>query len=199
MKVFVAGEGKTELGEWAIEAPYRSNPVRPGVLEQLARKVRRDGWSVIGAKVWKDVPKYRAGGFRKAEQTAVLGVVLAANEAGADVALFSRDQDRDEVRTERFEAALASVTELFPSVRVAGGHAVPCVEAWLLALAGERRSEQGDAKTKFHALGVRARDVEALIEAADLGRVPDDATSLKQWHERMEKALGATAFAGVAE
>lgn len=68
------------------------------------------------------------------------------------------------------------------------------IEAWILALLGERRSERhSDAKAVLkekHEIVGCAQKV-ATVEAADLARVPEDATSLRLWLGRAERSLAA--------
>lgn len=110
-----------------------------------------------------------------------------AREARADAAVFSRDQDGDSDRMERVEDGLQRARALFPAL--AGGVAVPCVEAWLLALRGDRNSERRDAKARFGSRPGVADEIAALIEHADLHQIPDDAASIAVRLERVRAVL----------
>jgi hypothetical protein len=58
VKVFLAGEGKAEIGSWSRDRAYREESPESGLLEVLLRRVRQDGWSVGDAICWKNIPKY---------------------------------------------------------------------------------------------------------------------------------------------
>src|SRR3954470_12429687 len=83
MKVFIAGEGVSELGEWANHPSYRSDPPQSGVIEALLRRARPDGWEIAHAVVWKDIRKFKILPGSGPEIRNVLGAALQATEAGA--------------------------------------------------------------------------------------------------------------------
>ncbi len=47
MKVFLGGEGPSELGGWSKEREYRDTHPEPGILESLMLKVQPNGWKII--------------------------------------------------------------------------------------------------------------------------------------------------------
>jgi hypothetical protein len=55
-RVFLAGEGESEIGSWANGPEYRDNNY-PGVLETLLRKVKETGWTIEAARQWKSLRK----------------------------------------------------------------------------------------------------------------------------------------------
>lgn len=67
-----------------------------------------------------------------------------------------------------------------------GGVAVETIEAWLLALAGRRRTEELSAAAAKRELGVTAG---AAVTTAD--NLADDAASLRTWLERVAAALSS--------
>lgn len=194
MKVFLGGEGPDDLGDWYNEPQYRSRPPVTGVVEALLGRVAAVPFTVIGSRVWKRIRKFQVGRPLDAETRNVLGLMIEAGEVGADVLVFVRDQDGDEDRGKAINEGLRRIREGGEGASVVGGVAVQELEAWLLALLGERRSERrSDAKAmleKEHGIAGRARKVE-VVERADLARVPDDALSLRAWLRDAESTFAA--------
>ena len=191
MRIFLAGEGKNELGGWAKPHPY-CDPNEHGVLEALLRKVSAKGWEICGALLWK----YRSGGG-DAEKRNVLALQLAARDADADVAVFSRDTDGDQERERSIAEGLKEAAELFPDgPKVAGGTAVQRLESWMLALTGALHTEQmSNAKVdeSLSKIVIALKDVAAmvdLVDSADIENLPKDAESLHRWFESVRQALG---------
>jgi hypothetical protein len=184
IRVLVAGEGPHELGDWAKEPQYRPQHPRDGVLLALMRRIQPDGWTVGRAVVWRHIRRFRVG-ERTGDDLNLRRLALDAREAECDVIVFSRDRDRDEARQRAIEGTLAAWPATDP--RVGGGLAVESMEGWIRALRGERGSENHrwpklpDGTTAFV----------ALVESADLDRLPADAASLRLWLERVRVALGA--------
>jgi hypothetical protein len=189
-KVFIGGEGPDELGDLARHPSYRSDG--PGLIAALLRRVRGDGWCIAGGVVWKHIRKYRSGDHRTPEERNVLGLALAAREAGCEAICFIRDRDRDPRREQDVEAGITAAQQMFPGLRVIGGMAIEELEAWVLALSGERQSEQL-ADAKEHLANSRGISTTAqmlcIVEAADLDRLPKDAGSLQRWLARARHAL----------
>jgi hypothetical protein len=195
VKVFLAGEGANELGSRAGDPAYQSDK-RPGVLCVLLSRIQATGWIVDRARDWKSIRKYRACGAGHDDTRNVLGVALDAKEARCDVLAFSRDLDRDPARREAIEEGIRLVPSAFPAAPdVIGGVAVPALEGWILALLGERATEEMSPKRAQDALaakGVARKDGAAMTraaEAADLDRIPHDATSLHEWLARARAVL----------
>ena len=182
IRVFVAGEGAHELGDWARDATYRASPPAAGAIEVLARKVSPEGWSVVGGVQWKRIRKVAPGAHRSREERNVRGALLQAQEANCEVVLFLRDQDGDGDREPTIEAAVAD------SSKVAWGVPVRSLDAWLLALEGREKTEQirepKDEVGDHHAAVVIAR-----FQAADISAAPRDARSLRAWLDRVRIAL----------
>ena len=174
MKLFLSGEGPDELGDWYRLPQHRSNPPVRGILEALVHKL----------------------GPVRGEVQNVLGLMVEAEEAGADVLVFVRDQDGYEDRQDDIEEGLRRAEARGDMPRVVGGVAVQEIEAWILALHGERRSEQhADAKAVLrarHAIADLDEKV-AVIEGADLTQIPEDAASLHIWLKRARIVLIAQA------
>ncbi|MEW5851370.1 MAG: hypothetical protein AB2A00_21455 [Myxococcota bacterium] len=190
MKVLLAGEGPTELGGWANEPAYRT-PENPGLLEVLARRIRPDGWEIGDAIIWKYIRKYRSGDHRTPEQRNLLGALLLAHEKGLSGVVFSRDRDGDVEREHQFNQALARAAGQFPSLTLAGGMAVEEIEAWVLAMRGDKRAERHrDPKQELGKHGVVGLEaMRQVAEKADLAQACAHSPSLASWLERA-KALG---------
>ena len=184
LRVFLAGEGANDLGGWAAHRSYR-RPERPGVLEALIRKVTDSGWVICEAKTWASVKKLRVGRDH-ADIHNVLALALDAYEAECHVLVFSRDQDNDQYRAEAIADGIALAEARYGnSVSIVGGLAVRKLEAWILALKGERRSEEPACpEDRLAKLGVPRKDTRAMVEcveSADLASLPEDAKSLRAW------------------
>jgi hypothetical protein len=195
VKVFLSGEGPNELGSRFAPRAFQSDD-RPGVLHLLLERVQLDGWEVGGARDWKGIRKYTAGGARHADTHNVLGVAKDAKDAGCDVLSFSRDLDKDAAREQAIEDGIALVPELLAGApAVIGGVAKPTLEGWILALLGVRGTEALSPKRAEEALvgkGVPRKDGAAMarvVEDADLAQIPPDATSLRTWLGRAEAVL----------
>jgi hypothetical protein len=184
VKVFLSGEGPDELGDWFRLPQHRSSPPVMGLLEALLCKIGAAGVDVAGARIWKSINKYRFKPPVRGEVQNVLGLVLEAEEAGAEALVFVRDQDGYQDRQDDVEEGIRQARERGYAPKIVGGVAVQEIEAWILALLGERRSEgHADAKAvlaKKHEIIDRAGKV-AVVEGADLDRVPEDARSLRAW------------------
>ncbi len=194
VRVYLGGEGANELGSRACEPAYQSD-TKPGVLQSLLRKVQRDGWSIAGATIWKRIRKFQAKGPTPKEERNVLGLIEAAIRAEADVVAYVRDRDEDLERAQVIAQAILKAEELFPSVRIAGGTAVPVLEAWILAILGEHQTEKlskAGAQSRLESKGVARKDTQAMVSIVDTmvrDRIPRDAESLCQWLSRAEETL----------
>ncbi|MCC6995230.1 MAG: hypothetical protein IT370_11530 [Deltaproteobacteria bacterium] len=191
MKILLAGEGPTELGGWFDEPPYRGDPPRLGVLVALLAHTGPAALTIVGAIIWKHIRKYR-GGVRSAESRTVLGLALEASEAGADVLVFARDNDRDH-RQEEIERGILEASERFPSLRIIGSAAVEDTEGWLLAIAGRLHSEAVPNSKAVVAseLGLENTTQKAeFVKQMGLGGIPADARSLRRWIDRARAAFG---------
>lgn len=181
MRVFLGGEGRHELGGWLNEAPYRTE--ERGVVEALFQKCSPNAYTIVGACRWASIPKFRAGaGLGGAEARNVAGLAALAYNASCDTVVFVRDGDKLVERADVVETAMAQITD----VRMIGGVAVRTLDAWCLALKGERGTEQLSApKARLEATGCETtEDRVAVVDAADLAAIPPDAESLLRWVER---------------
>jgi len=211
MKLLIAGEGKDELGRWALEEPhrFRQTDVGEGLIEAFLRRIRPDGWSIVDGRFWKRIPKYvaRRGGPGNhptrhdtrgqqlgAEGHTVLGLALIAEEKGYDALVFVRDRDRDKERADDIESALELARERF-TPKIAGGVAVEEVESWVLSLLNHKDAERhGSAKEvldKLHHITTLDRKL-AVVAASDLAKVREDARSLRLWLDRVRETLDAS-------
>jgi hypothetical protein len=202
VRVFLAGEGSNELGVYARDAAYRDEDGCQGVLCALLAKVQPGGWRVGGSKLWKDIRKLQAKGALKGkyehEDTRnVLKLALTAEEAGHHVLVFSRDADADEERAAAIEEGLRRAAETYPGVKIIGGIAIPALEGWVLALLEVAKTEsfsRGKAEAALIAEGFEPKDgvaMVAIVEQADLAKLPSDAKSLVHWLKRAREVLPA--------
>ena len=193
MKVFLSGEGPDELGDLFKEPQYRGKPPLPGLLHALLEKKASLLPEIVGARIWKRIRKFRLAKHGDAETHNVLGLLVEADEVGADVLVFVRDQDGDEERERAVKEGIRLAREdgRFHA-KVAGGVAVQEIEAWLLAMLGERRSEdRADPKTHLrdhHGVADREGKIR-VVENATLNNLPPDANSLRDWLHSVEVAL----------
>ena len=194
VKVFLCGEGRNELGSRRGHPAYQTD-AEPGVLHALLRRVEASGWEVGGARDWTSIRKYKAGAAHRDTHN-VLGVALDAKEASCDVLAFSRDVDNDPLRQEAVEEGIRRIPDTFAAAPgVIGGAAVPTLEAWILALLGERHAEALTTKravVRLEERGVAAKDGRAMVrvvEEADFDELPGDAASLVAWLARARSVL----------
>ncbi len=189
LRLFYAEEGRTELGDWADLPQYRHSQPEGGVLQALVSRVTTELTVVVGARVWKDIPTLRPGGKRSYEQRRVGQLSLFAKEAGADVVVFSRDRDGDQDREMSIEDGIA---EAGPFPKLVGGVAAQAIEAWVLALRGETKSESYRSPKSVlearHNLSTTQQKVADTL-SADLQAIPEDAVTLHRWLKRAREHL----------
>jgi len=195
MKILLVGEGPGELGGRSGEKAYQTDS--PGVLEALLKKVQSSGWEIADSIQWMYIRKYKAGGFRSAEQRNVKGLYNLAKEKGYDALAFARDRDGDKQRQELIEGAIAELLKEHPQgPGIIGGMVVEKLEAWILALAGKNKSE--NTKHPEKRLGeitlepMTLSQMLAVVAETDLSKIPKDAQSLNTWLERARAVLGSS-------
>jgi hypothetical protein len=192
IEIYLAGEGRTELGGWSNERMYRDSSPDPGVIETLLKKTRTDGWRIRDATQWRHIVKLRPGKFRAPETRNVLGAALHASEQDCAVLAFSRDRDGDLAREDAIAEGIAQAQHEFPEVRVVGGLAIEQIESWVLAAGGRTRTESiTDAKAAAEQAfgGARLETLLRELEKADIAKLPADAVSLRAWLARAEAVL----------
>jgi hypothetical protein len=189
MRIFIAGEGPSELGDWARHPSFRDDPPRPGVIVALLGRIRGDGWEIGGSRQWKEIRKYRVLPHGSPEIRNVLGAALHAKEAGCDILAFVRDRDGDRDREGQVTAGVARVAEILrPPLPLAGGVAVETIESWLLSLAGRTGAESlRHPKEQFGQHSVEK--MVTVVVSADLDAIPTDAVSLLRWLAQADRAL----------
>lgn len=181
--MFLSGEGPDDLGDWYRERQNWHEPRETGIIEALLRAVAGDRFTVVDARIWKRIKKFKSGKHAHPETRNVLGLMLEAEERGCDILVFVRDQDGYEDREADINEGVRLARERF-TPGVVGGVAVQEIEAWILALLGDRGSEaHANAKQELaerHRIASLAEKV-AVVEGADIHRVPEDAISLRDW------------------
>jgi hypothetical protein len=204
VKVWLGGEGSSDIGD---RDQWEERRERAGALEALLLKVEASGWIVLGATRWKSLRKYVAGGAvpggGKSEGRNVKGLLLLAREKNADVVAFLRDIDKDERRDDVIESGITeahttdSKKARSPGPVVIAGFPRPNLEAWILALHGEPNTDSMSAQrveNRLAALGIcdkKAEDYVAVIEEADVARLPPGCDSLQAWRTQAERLTAA--------
>jgi hypothetical protein len=196
VRVFLSGEGPDDLGDWFVERQNRSDPPHMGVIEALLRKVATVELKVAEACAWKRIRKYKSGKHARPETRNVLGLAVQAEETGCDALVFVRDQDGYADRQADVDEGVRLVRERGFALALVGGVAVQEIEAWILALMGERGSQRhADAKAVLaekHGIRTRAEKVATVeSESADHTKIAEDAVSLRGWLAMAGVAFGA--------
>jgi hypothetical protein len=128
--------------------------------------------------------------LRKEARNALV-LALRADEAKCEAVVFLRDRDRDEERERAIREGVDRARAAFTSVAIAPGIVVECLEAWLLAIRGVKRTEAfSTSKAAAELVDCRnTAEMVALIETHGLKAMAPDATSLRAWCEEVGKAL----------
>lgn len=140
MRVFLVGEGPTDIGGLAAEPPYKSDG--PGFIQPIVRKVVGQGVSFDGQKV-SLLGKVRVRTLRQALARKAFVAAMLAEDAGSDLLVFAVDLDRGsgsgrraaesdlEARRRAIHAGCREAAE----DKLACAAAVACrtIEAWALA------------------------------------------------------------------
>lgn len=186
-KVFVTGEGVGEIGKWAEARERRATSTRgDGVLKALF-DTKRTG-TVIEGRSWKSIATLRPGSRgdgKTLEKAAVL-----AEEAGADLLLWSRDTDGDRDRAPKLEASMRALKEAGDRIDIIGGVQDPALEAWIVAIAGLDKAPDTRSKLRLaELLAERGLDHErAMCELISTAEKPIDTSrspSLKRWMDQL--------------
>ncbi len=195
VKIFLAGEGKNELGGRIGPAAFHK-PEKRGVLEALLQNIRANGWNIGGAREWKSFRHYKVKGVVDAETRAVMRAALDAREANCQVLVFCRDRDKDEGRHDAIEKGIQRVvSDGNSSLDVIGGLAIPTLEGWILALLAHSQTDllsPTRAAQNLVAAGVPAKDTDAMVRVVDdanLATLPMEAESLRRWLDRAREAM----------
>ncbi len=194
MRVLLAGEGKTELGEWAKEAPFRERPGEKGVLVALIERVADPAFTLVDGLPWTKIRKYRSGEHASPEARNVLGLALQARSARCDAVVFSRDRDGSLERQHDLDEGIRRARELFSDLRIVGGIAIENIEGWILVLLGAPGESLSSRKTKpelearFGIVSLQAKvDV---VASALLDNLPPG--SLSRWLDRARQTFART-------
>jgi hypothetical protein len=194
-KIFLAGEGKNELGSWAKEIEHRDG-TQPGVLETIMRKVQPTGWNIKDSICWKNLRKYQAGSFSRNEKNNVVKVCHKAIEKGCSTVSFSRDLDGVKLRQESIEAGIKESKEKWGNqLDIIGGCAVPCIEGWILAINGVTDTEtmsRSKTEAKLKEKGFNEMYTLQMVESinkAGIENIPSDAKNLNKWISSAKNVL----------
>jgi hypothetical protein len=184
MRVFLAGEGRTELGEWAKQPPYREQPGEKGVLVALIERVADDAATFVDGLLWSKIRKYKAGNHASPEERNVLGLALSARRARCDVVVFTRDRDGSAGRQRDLDAGIRRARELFADLKMVGGVAIENVEGWVLVLLGFHTGERVSSKKTKRELETRfgITTVQQMVDAVASAPLDEPAPgSLSAW------------------
>jgi hypothetical protein len=190
VKVFLGGEGTNDIGTRA-----QATGNRPGVIEVLLKKLRPDGWKVVGAIEWKSIRKYRAGAATQRADHAdvhnVHALVQRAYEDACEMLVFVRDVDGEQLRAKAIRKAVAELkvdewaADYGYALAIAGGIAQPTLEAWILHLHGVPNTDEltkagAERKLLDHGIALKSSaNYLAIAEACD--PLPTGAGSLCEW------------------
>jgi hypothetical protein len=192
VRVVLGGEGKTELGEWVKEPPFREQPGEKGVLVALLERVAGGEWTTVDGVQRSKIRKYRAGKHASAEERNVLGLALNAQRARCDTLVFSRDRDGFDARERDIEDGIRRVRDIFPDLSVVGGMAIENVESWILVALGARGEDLSSKDTKRELDGrFGVSSLQGKVDAiagASLEHLPPG--SLHTWLERAREVFG---------
>jgi hypothetical protein len=200
IRVFLGGEGVDELGRFAHAPAYavdssgkREVEKGPGIIEALAERLKGQPLEFVGGLAWHRIRKRKGmRGVTAAEARNVVGLALDAKDAGCDAVVFVRDQDGQGRRAADVEEGIHAARERCPDLRIIGGMAVEEIEAWLLAMLGERNSESHRRPEEVlrDRRGIANRYGKTrVVEEADFDKLPEDALSLRRWMNRFESTL----------
>lgn len=207
MKILIAGEGKDELGFWAVEEIYRTKAKRlteRGVIDALLRKLTRNGIDIIDGIDWKNIFKYSAKTSRLTKDHTlgldgqrVLGLLLYAEEKKYDAVIFVRDRDDQPHREKDIKAALKIGREFY-TPKIAGGVAAQAIESWLLSLKNEKDAERYGApkdvlRDKYDVVSLV--DKVAIVDNANLDEIRQDAQSLRNWLTQVRAIMNGSSDA----
>ena len=202
IKVFLAGEGPNELGDFGNEESFqptgdKERRNRPGVLEALLRRVQPEGWEVTGGIRWVNLRKLKVGAGKRGEEESVHRAHFHAKKRGCQVLAFARDQDKPRYahRVDEIEAAMAALESAGDGPAIIGGVAIEKLESWLVAVASIRGSEaMTRPEEALSTLGIDEKDTDAMVrhvEERGIDGVSADAASLRRWLDRARTILAA--------
>ena len=195
IRVFLGGEGVDELGRFAHASAYAMHVSSKGeeqkgrgILEALAERLKGQPLEFVGGLAWHRIRKNkRMRGLTSAEARNVMGLALDARAAGCEAVVFVRDQDGHSQRAADVEEGIQAARSHCPGLLIIGGMAVEEIEAWLLAMLGERKSESHkhpkEVLQERHGISNRL-DKTRVVEEANFAKLPEDAHSLRTWMSR---------------
>lgn len=190
MKIYVAGEGRHEVGKWEeSEERWSTSERGDGVLFALFIKSGRDGEVVAGTN-WKNIRKYRSGDHASPEQRTLKGLAVDARRRNAEVLLWARDSDQKSAREKELLAAQEELrTTYAATMTICGGVATPAIEAWALAVTKKHPAPDGlttaqaESLANQHGLATGDAMVDAIEQhALDASSSP----SLARWLKQLE-------------
>ncbi len=199
MQVVLVGEGKHELGNVGSG--------RGGFLHEVLDRCHPGAWSAAHSLLWKDVARKldvgSAGHGKGLPETKALrrlghhlNAVRERGELHVDAVVLLRDADGEGRRKDVEAGSVDLRSMLGTQVQVAAGVPEPCLEGWVLALAGKAISEtrsSAHAKQVAEQHGVGDLDaMTSLVRSADLDAASKGSKSFGRWLVAV-RALSPTA------
>lgn len=193
MKIFIAGEGTDDIGDWAEAPAYLPPTPSGGVVEALLQHFSSASWTIAAGCKWSRIRQHAYGrDLHGRERRRLLGVVDLAIEKGCDAIVFVRDEDGEPGRDEAIEQTIAEVANGWSEIHLAGGLAIVDLDSWILALLGGTKSEQTrNAKDRLqdsHSIVTGEQKAHA-VRTRTLDAIPNDAHSLRRWIERVSRLV----------
>lgn len=186
VKVWLGGEGASEIGD-----RDRAGGARTGAIQALLTRVEPDGWVVVGATVWKRIRKFKVkaalGRDNHGDIHNIAGLVNQAYEEACEVVAFARDVDADLARADAIAHGIAFAQDIFPTMGIIGGPAIPALEGWILALLdvadteSMSRERANNELARRHIAVKQAEDYVTVIEKANLTTLPPGCDGLNAW------------------
>ncbi|MGV3620943.1 MAG: hypothetical protein ACO1OB_09000 [Archangium sp.] len=190
MKIYVAGEGRHEVGKWEEEPERWATTDRTdGVLFALFTKSGRVG-EVIAGKNWRSIKKFKAGDNATPEQKTLKGLALDAKEHGADVVLWARDSDGQSHRDKELAPAQEELRVTYAgTLTICGGVVTPAIEAWMIALSKTHPDPESLTTSRCEQLAAQhgfAREDQMVDLVSERELDASASPSLKNWLKQLE-------------
>ena len=196
MRVYLAGEGRNELGGSTKEAGHRGSRETAGVLTTLMNRAASTPPKVVGSVVWQRLPNFRLGvpsrRIENADAYNLLAAQQLADDVGATVLVALRDTDGD-LKRERALHDAKSSAPIHPRIVLGTPHLK--LEAWILACLGTPKAEElrkTKLESQLRSRNIRPKSTAAMvnvIENCDLTTIPPCATRLHRFLDDLRAAL----------
>ena len=128
MKVFLVGEGPTDIGDLANSFQYRKDPPEDGFLQPLIRTMVQEPCEIVGQKITALRPRTVRGRKTAIKGKAEIAAAVASVDE-ADVLVYSMDGDND------FDRRRGDLATKLDATGASYAIAMPrtTIEAWAMA------------------------------------------------------------------